>query len=182
MILSLFQILVANHPRLFVETTMICTVIMQLSLTFCILNILTIYFLVYVDASADCNSMTFTLSDTSSIIAGRSWTVRITQYDSGFENLAPAGCTQYFWNKEDSEGILYSYNYNSGNGPHLADQKQVVCIRREENKNTICYSAADNDIAISGVAGNIICSYLSYISYNQCLFSYCRHSIILWWL
>merc|ERR1711953_690255 len=107
----------------------------------------------YVDASADCNSMTFTLSDTSSIIAGRSWTVRITQYDSGFENLAPAGCTQYFWNKEDSEGILYSYNYNSGNGPHLADQKQVICIRREENKNRICYSVTDAaDIAISGVA------------------------------
>ena len=108
----------------------------------------------YVDASADCNSMTFTLSDTNSVLSGRSWTVRVTQYDSGFENLAPAGCTQYFWNKEDSEGILYSYNYNSGNGPHLADQKQVICIRREENKNRICYSVTDAaDIAISGVAG-----------------------------
>jgi len=107
----------------------------------------------YVDASADCNALTFTLSDTTSIIAGRSWTVRVTQYDAGFENLAPAGCTQYFWNKEDSDGTLYSYNYNSGNGPHLADQKQVICIRREENKNTICYSAADADIAISGVDG-----------------------------
>ena len=110
----------------------------------------------YVDASADCNALTFTLSDTSSIISGRSWTVRVTQYDSGFENLAPAGCTQYFWNKEDSEGILYSYNYNSGNGPHLADQKQVICIRREENKAKICYSATNNDISISGVAGNIL--------------------------
>ena len=114
------------------------------------------YFLVYVDASADCNALTFTLSDTTSIIAGRSWTVRVTQYDAGFENLAPAGCTQYFWNKEDSDGTLYSYNYNSGNGPHLADQKQVICIRREENKNTICYSAANDDIAISGVSGNIL--------------------------
>merc|ERR1712029_787772 len=107
----------------------------------------------YVDASADCNAMTFTLSETSSIISGRSWTVRVTQYDAGFENLAPAGCTQYFWNKEDSVGTLYSYNYNSGNGIHLADQKQVICIRREENKNTICYSAANDDIVISGVSG-----------------------------
>ena len=136
----------------------------------------------YVDASADCNSMTFTLSDTSSIIAGRSWTVRITQYDSGFENLAPAGCTQYFWNKEDSDGTLYSYNYNSGNGLHLADQKQVVCIRREENKNTICYHAGNNDIAISGEAGKVIAPmYLTFLT-SQCLFSCCRDKIILRWL
>ena len=98
----------------------------------------------YVDASADCNALTFTLSDTSSIISGRSWTVRVTQYDSGFENLAPAGCTQYFWDKEDSDGVLTSYNY--GGGRHLADQKQVICIRREENKNLPSENDARNDV------------------------------------
>ena len=109
---------------------------------------------VYVDASADCNSLTFTLSETNSVLSGRSWTVRVTQYDAGFENLAPAGCTQYFWDKEDSDGTLYSYNYNGGR--HLADQKQVICIRREENKSRICYSVdAMKDIAISGKSGII---------------------------
>ena len=101
------------------------------------------------DASENCNALTFTLSDT-----GRSWRVRVTQYDAGFENLAPAGCTQYFWNKEDSNGVLSSYNY--GGGRHLADQKQVICIRREENKARICYSVDNrNDIAISGLAGTL---------------------------
>ena len=117
---------------------------------------------VYVDASADCNSMTFTLSDTASVISARSWTVRVTQYDAGFENLAPAGCTQYFWDKEDANGVLSSYNYNGGNGIHLADQKQVICIRREENKSQICYSVAANgdDIAISGKAGTVSFAFL----------------------
>ena len=104
---------------------------------------------VYVDASENCSALTFTLSDT-----GRSWRVRVTQYEAGFENLAPAGCTQYFWNKEDSTGVLSSYNY--GGGRHLSDQKQVICIRREENKARICYSVDNrNDIAISGLAGTL---------------------------
>jgi len=105
----------------------------------------------YVDASEDCNDLTFTVKDNTNFINGRAWTVRVTQYDGGFENLAPPGCTQYFWDKEDTDGELYSYNWNGGNGRHLADQKQVICIRREENKNKICYSAADTgDISISG--------------------------------
>ena len=104
------------------------------------------------DASADCNSLTFTLSETSSVLSGRSWTVRVTQYDAGFENLAPAGCTQYFYDEEDADGFISSYNYNGGR--HLADQNQVICIRREENKSKICYSVTDpTDIAISGKTG-----------------------------
>ena len=104
----------------------------------------------YVDASEDCNSLTFVLGDNQP--TARSWTVRVTQYDAGYDNLAPAGCTQYFWDKEDADGTLYSYNFKGGR--HLADQKQVICIRREENKNQICYNAEDADIAISGVDGN----------------------------
>ena len=106
---------------------------------------------VYVDASEDCNSLTFVLGDNQP--QARSWTVRVTQYDSGFDNLAPAGCTQYFWDKEDADGTIQSYNYKGG--VHLADQKQVICIRREENKNQICYSLADKttDFAISGKKG-----------------------------
>ena len=101
------------------------------------------------DASEDCNSLTFVLGDNQP--TARSWTVRVTQYDAGYDNLAPAGCTQYFWDKEDADGTLQSYNYKGG--VHLADQKQVICIRREENKNRICYSAGDEDIAISNIGG-----------------------------
>ena len=105
----------------------------------------------YVEASEDCNSLTFVLADNVVSTFSRSWTVRVTQYDEGFENLAPPGCTQYFWDKEDSDGYLESYNKKGG--VHLADQKQVICIRREENKNQICYEPDNNgaDLAISGI-------------------------------
>ena len=30
-------------------------------------------------------------------VVPRSWQIRVTQYDCAFDNLAPAGCTQYFF-------------------------------------------------------------------------------------
>jgi len=104
----------------------------------------------YVDMGAECIDLTFQLTDQPSF--DPSWNIRITQYDSNYDNLAPFGCTQYFW-KEDSDsdgkGTFTSYNY--GGGYHLANQKQVICIRREEDKKKICYSTASAyDFAISG--------------------------------
>lgn len=99
------------------------------------------------DASDDCNDLTFTLGSLSTV--SRSWSIRVTQYDKGHDNLAPSGCTQWFYN-EDAIGTFQSYNYNSNSGVHLADQNQVVCIRREEKKRRICYSAELADISISG--------------------------------
>jgi len=104
----------------------------------------------YVDMGAECIDLTFQLTDQPSF--DPSWNIRITQYDSNYDNLAPFGCTQYFW-KEDSDsdgkGSFQSYNY--GSGYHLANQNQVICIRREEDKTKICYSVASAfDIAISG--------------------------------
>merc|ERR1711997_72702 len=103
----------------------------------------------YVDMGEDCIDLTFQLASNDP-----TWNIRVTQYEMNYDNLAPFGCTQYFW-KEDSDsdgkGVISSYNWNGGNGYHLADQNQVICIRREEDKTKICYSTSDfTDINISG--------------------------------
>merc|ERR1712117_184703 len=105
----------------------------------------------YVDMGEDCIELTFQLGSST---LDPSWNIRVTQYEMNYDNLAPFGCTQYFW-KEDSDsdgkGVITSYNWNSGNGHHLADQNQIICIRREEDKNKICYSVNDpTDLSISG--------------------------------
>merc|ERR1712223_1552601 len=106
----------------------------------------------YVDLCEDCIDLTFQLG-TSTL--DPTWNIRITQYEMNYENLAPFGCTQYFW-KEDSDsdgkGVITSYNWNGGNGYHLADQNQNICIRREEDKTQICYSVTNplTDFSISG--------------------------------
>jgi len=112
----------------------------------------------YVDMGSDCTDLTFQLGSTSS---DPKWKIRITQYDVNYDNLAPFGCTQYYWAEDtdsDGKGWISSYNYNSGSGHHLADQNQVICIRREDDKTRICYStAAVTDLAISGLvaAGSV---------------------------
>jgi len=107
----------------------------------------------YVDMGSDCTDLTFQLGSAS---VDPKWKIRITQYAVTYDNLAPFGCTQYFWTQDsdtDGKGTITSYNYNSGGGHHLADQNQVICIRREDDKTRICYSTAlVTDISISGLA------------------------------
>ena len=102
----------------------------------------------YVNFDSDCVDLNFLLGSSSG--QNREWKIKISQFDSGFPNLAPAGCTQYFWGEE--ENTINSFNWNNGNGFHLADQKQVICIRREEGKSRICYTTVNDqfDINISG--------------------------------
>jgi len=106
----------------------------------------------YVDMGEDCIDLTFQLSGTRTL--DPTWNIRITQYDMNYENLAPFGCTQYFWKQDsdsDGKGTITSYNWNGGNGQHLADQNQVICIRREEDMTKICFATSEaKDISISG--------------------------------
>ena len=109
----------------------------------------------YVDMGADCVDLTFQLGTGSRTVADPQWTIRVTQYDNGYTNLAPFGCTQYYWKQDsdsDGKGTIQSFNWQGGSGYHLADQKQVVCIRREDDQKKICYGvAAITDFAISGL-------------------------------
>ena len=52
---------------------------------------------------------------------------QVTQYSCDYPNLAPDGCTQYFFG--ETTGTVQSYNFEGGT--HLANQNQNMCIRRE---------------------------------------------------
>ena len=53
----------------------------------------------YIDANKACNDLAFLLGTTAfeTSIVTRSWSVRISQYDCNYSNLAPDGCTEYFY-------------------------------------------------------------------------------------
>ncbi len=96
----------------------------------------------------------------------------MSQYPCDYPNLAPSGCTQYFFGTQS--GTIRTYNYNSGNGyqalffktilhttfklqntnlPQLANQQQQQCVRRERTYCRICYFAATiTDFSVSGLA------------------------------
>ena len=110
---------------------------------------------VYVDASDMCNDLGFNLGSTGSTVT-RSWTIKITQYDCNYDNLAPDGCTQYFWGQ--TTDTVQTYNFDSG--AHLASQNQNICIRRERGTCQICWATtAEGDFEVStamtGAAGTI---------------------------
>jgi len=113
----------------------------------------------YVDMGADCVDLTFQLSSTSA-----QWKIRITQYESGYTNLAPFGCTQYYWKQDsDSDGKGKIQSYNWAGSYHLADQNQKICIRREDDKTKICYSVnAATDFAVSGKGNQIAANIQAY--------------------
>ena len=52
---------------------------------------------------------------------------QITQYDCNYNNLAPDGCTQYYWGA--TSDVVRTYNFGNTPGRHLADQNQNICIR-----------------------------------------------------
>ncbi len=53
---------------------------------------------------------------------------QVSQYSCSYSNLAPTGCTQYFYDATGT-GTVQTYNYNGG--IHLANQEQTICIREE---------------------------------------------------
>ncbi len=61
------------------------------------------------------------------VLSGSFPPLQATQYSCNHKNLAPEGCTQFFY--ESSLGSFQSYNYNNGNGQHLANQDQQICVR-----------------------------------------------------
>ena len=78
----------------------------------------------YVDASEACNEVAFTLGTGSTTT--RMWSIKVTQYACDYPNLAPSGCTQYFFGNS-GQGTLQSFNFDGG--VHLADQTHKFCIR-----------------------------------------------------
>ena len=100
----------------------------------------------YVEASDACNILSFQLAGTGKY----AWEIKITQLDCFSNELAPTGCTQYHFG--EISGTVQSFNYVGGT--HLANQNQLICIRRELNMCRICYATAmaKNVFDISGKA------------------------------
>lgn len=55
------------------------------------------------------------------------FSVQVTQFSCRFPNLAPTGCVQYLFGQDS--GMIRSFNYQGGEGQHLANQDQQICIR-----------------------------------------------------
>ena len=51
----------------------------------------------------------------------------MTQYSCDYNNLAPTGCTQYYFGAQTD--TVQTYNFDGGQ--HLANQNQNICVRRE---------------------------------------------------
>ena len=107
------------------------------------------HFLVYVEASNECNILSLNLAGT----VDSSWHIQIIQLACDSNSLAPRDCTQYYFGQ--TFGTVHSYNYYGG--LHLANQNQLICIRKELNRCRICYSTAmgNDDFDISGTIASM---------------------------
>ena len=126
---------------------------------------------VYVDSSESCNDLAFILgtSAVDTTLATRSWTIRVTQYDCSYQNLAPSGCTEYYFG--DTTGTISSYNFNSGNGYNLANQNHKICIRSEGTNCKICYTTAVPDFQISGSKTSPASGTYSFLTTSCCQYT-----------
>eukprot|EP00095_Tigriopus_kingsejongensis_P004176 maker-scaffold47_size466558-snap-gene-0.17 protein:Tk04176 transcript:maker-scaffold47_size466558-snap-gene-0.17-mRNA-1 annotation:"hypothetical protein DAPPUDRAFT_316514" len=105
----------------------------------------------YLDSNENCNDLIFQLgaAGRGSGIAQRQWSIKITQYSCDYPNLAPDGCTQYFFGP--TTDTVQTYNF--AGGQHLASQDQNICVRRERGNCRICWlTAMDTDFMTSGMA------------------------------
>jgi len=103
----------------------------------------------YVEASNECNILSLSLAGT----VDSSWHIQIIQLACDSNSLAPRDCTQYYFGQ--TFGTVHSYNYYGG--LHLANQNQLICIRKELNRCRICYSTAmgNDDFDISGTIASM---------------------------
>ena len=95
---------------------------------------------VYFDATDECHNLDFQFGNVANgitSIATRSWNIKITQYSCDHPNLAPSGCTQYFYGTEATNHVR---TFNWQGTRHLANQRQNICVRREAGNCRICWS------------------------------------------
>lgn len=95
-----------------------------------------------VDAGDMCNMATFVFGSGS---ATRNFDIKVTQYACGDEFGGPPGCLQYF---RETTGVFSSFNFPdtatipapSPDHVHLSNQNYQICIRRNPNYCSVCYT------------------------------------------
>ena len=92
----------------------------------------------YVESSEQCNILDFAFGNAATT-AARQFSIKVTQISCDSELLPPEGCTQYFFG--NTNNIVQTYNFDNGNGLHLANQNQAICVRQERGTCRICWSA-----------------------------------------
>lgn len=107
---------------------------------------------IYFDASDSCHNLFLNFgqwSNDNTIPTTRQISIKISQISCTSAHRAPPGCTQYF--TSISGGVKTFSTFNYANSIHLANQKQIMCFRREQGNCQICYSAAAlTDVHLSG--------------------------------
>jgi len=102
---------------------------------------------IYVPACDACNVLSgFFGSGTTTTTSA--FTIKVTQVRCNSKLKAPDNCLQYF---TESTGTLTSFNF--AGGTHLANQDYCMCVRKERNACTICYSAIPTTANNLGLGG-----------------------------
>lgn len=87
------------------------------------------WFLVYFDAQDTCHDLNFNFGQNviGTTSPTRQFSIKVSQISCNDRvNRAPPGCTQ--WHRGNSgTGQIKTFNFD--NGLHLANQKQVMCVR-----------------------------------------------------
>ena len=69
----------------------------------------------------------------------------MTQYDCEFNNLAPKGCTQYYFGSTSQQ--VQTYNFDGG--IHISNQDQNICVRTERGNCRQVKKCKNYRVAIS---------------------------------
>jgi len=105
----------------------------------------------YFDAQDQCHDLSFTFGQTAvgaSIPTTRKFSIKVSQIKCTDPNKAPSGCTQWYYGTT-GVGSIKTFNYDQSAA--LANQKQVICVRRELGNCQICWNAASiTDVQIGG--------------------------------
>jgi len=121
---------------------------------------------IYFDVEDDCFSLDFSFGQNAvgnSKPSSRNFDIKVNQLSCNLKDKAPPGCLQWFTGKT---GVGTITNFNYANGYSLADQRQIICFRREEGMCRQCFSAATlTDVILGGkntkglIKGSLCCGY-----------------------
>jgi len=92
----------------------------------------------WIEASDMCNSVNFNIGGG---MTTRNWNIKVTQVTCNDEDIAPAGCLQYF---TAATGRVSSFNFDrtatavGATATHLSNQRQTMCWRKNANVCRMC--------------------------------------------